>query len=383
MKQSESTSDEAFRELSPEHLSMLRDGSGIDDATISARGYRTITESKHLRELGFSRSQCNVPGLLLPVYTTDGGNSLAVYRPDLPRVMENKRKRNPDGSFKTRVIKYEIPKDAGIRLDCPPVCRPMLAAPSIRLWVTEGQKKADALAGQGLCAIALLGVWNFKGKNEFGATTFLADWDYIALEGREICIVFDSDVMLKHEVRKALERLIEHLQRKKAQVTAVYLPAANGQKVGVDDYLLTHTVANLEGLIDAPRPQPQPAPPTVELLDCAPAVIRKPLTLVNGRAYAAVWPFVRITETEARDKDGNIIKYDEPRVSTGQRLLILRDEGMTFGDGGLEPMGNLGMEVHLPEIPLIDRLWSSPAIKAYQSQVRPVPADVFNRLVVM
>ena len=366
--------------LSPEHLVMLRDGSGIAEAVILARGYRTITDPQELRTLGFASNQCLVPTLLLPVHTTDGGNSLYTHRPDLPRIVENRRKRNPDGSFKTGVIKYELPKDAGIRLDCPPNCRAMLANPAIRLWVTEGIKKADALASHLLCALALLGVWNFKGKNEFGATVFLADWDYIALKGREICIVFDSDVMRKPAVRKALDRLIEHLHRKGALVRAVYLPAADGGKIGVDDYLLNHSAADLEGLIDAPRPQPQPAPPQVELLDCAPPVIHRPLALVNGRAYAAIWPYVSVTVTEAFDNEGNIIKYEEPKTHTEQRLLILRDDAMTFGGDGFEPMKNLGMEVSLPEIPPNDRLWSSAAVKAYRAGVRPALADVFNRI---
>src|SRR5439155_25397616 len=129
---------------------------------------------------------------------------------------------------------------------------------AIPLWVTEGQKKADSLASRSACAVALLGVWNFKGQNPFGGTTFLNDWDYIALENRNVRIVFDSDVMAKPAVRKALERLTEHLQRKTAHVSAVYLPTESGKKVGVDDYFVAgHTIADLEGCIEGPRPQPQ------------------------------------------------------------------------------------------------------------------------------
>ena len=117
----------------------------------------------------------------------------------------------------------------------------MLADPSIPLWITEGQKKADALASHGLCSIALFGVAGFKGKNVFGGVTFLADWDYVALNDRRVLIVFDSDVMTKGEVRQMLLRLTEHLQRKKAHVGAVYLPSGGDEKVGVDDYLLSHT----------------------------------------------------------------------------------------------------------------------------------------------
>jgi hypothetical protein len=45
--------------------------------------------------------QRRVPGLLLPLHTTDGGPGPAIYRPDNPRVVENRRKRLPDGTHLT------------------------------------------------------------------------------------------------------------------------------------------------------------------------------------------------------------------------------------------------------------------------------------------
>lgn len=137
---------------------------------ILARGYRTITQGQDLRDLGFTASQSRVPGLLLPLWTADGDNGLCVYRPDNPRVMEDRKRRNPDRAYPCKELKYEVPKGSSTRLDCPPMCRRMLQDPSIPLWVTEGQKKADSLVSRGLCAIALLGVWNWRGRNEVGAS---------------------------------------------------------------------------------------------------------------------------------------------------------------------------------------------------------------------
>jgi hypothetical protein len=267
--------------LLPHHLDQLTQGSGISPDVIQERGYRSIEPLDGfsvLKRHGFSPAQAkNVPGLLLPLRTTDGQNGLMVYRPDKPRVKDG------------HAIKYEIPKNAGVRLDCPPRCQPMLQDPSIPLWITEGQKKADALASHDLCAIALLGVWGFKGKNFFGSAIFSADWDYIALKGREVRIVYDSDVMTNPSVQQALKRFIEHLQRKGAHVIAVYLPTEHRQKVAVDDYLLSHTVQDLEGLIEAPRPQPQPAAARVELLDDDSARLTRFLMLIDGHGYAASW----------------------------------------------------------------------------------------------
>ena len=61
--------------------------------------------------------------------------------------------------------------------------------------------------------------------------------------------------------------------------------------------------------------------------------------------------------------------------------MIFRDDTKTFGDGGFEPMKNLGLDVRLPEIPLNDRLWSATAVKAYRIGERPDPAKVFSQIV--
>ena len=45
-----------------------------------------------------------------------------------------------------------------------------------------------------------------------------------------------------------------------------YLPSADGRKVGVDDYLLTHTLADLEHLLEAPRPLRRGSIPAVQAL---------------------------------------------------------------------------------------------------------------------
>ncbi|MDQ3754021.1 MAG: DUF3854 domain-containing protein [Acidobacteriota bacterium] len=366
-------------QLSDRHLKMLRDESGISNEVIAARGYRTVTNEKELIPLGFSTVQRRTPGLLIPGYAPDGSNSFNSFRPDAARVMENRRRRNPDGSFKQRVIKYETPSDSGLRVDCPPVCFEQIKDPNIPFWTTEGAKKADALASRGLCAISLNGVWGFKGKNEFGGVTFLADWDYIALKGRDVRIVFDSDVMQKPEVRKALDRLTEHLRRKGAHVSPVYLPGGRESKIGIDDYLLTHGVDELEALVDAPRPQAQAAQPVIELLDHAPLVLRRPLSLTGNYAYAAIWPHVKSTVTETIDKDGNIVKHKPPVVKHEQRLCIVRSDGMIFGSGAND-MADLGLDIHLDEIPPNEKLWSAPGVKAFLSNKRPAPGEVFNQI---
>ena len=243
--------------LNPNHLAMLIDGSGISPQVIAARGYRSINNIDDLHRHGFANlHRKNVPGFLIPVHTPDRSQPFAVYRPDNPRVIEEKDKgKLPDGTYPCKTNKYEMPKGESMRLDCPPVCAENMGDPSVTLWITEGPKKADALASRGLCAVALLGVWNWRGRNSVGGKALLADFHDIAIEGRDIRIVFDSDVTTNAQVDKARSELAEVLKRKKAHVSVVtLLPDPSGGKVGIDDYFVQGgTVASLEALASSQR----------------------------------------------------------------------------------------------------------------------------------
>jgi hypothetical protein len=136
-----------------------------------------------------------VPALLIPIHNVGGEIALYQTRADEPRIVDGK------------AVKYETPLGSRMTIDVPPSVRHQLGDPSIPLWITEGIRKADAAVSAGLCCIALLGVWAWRGRNEQGGKTALADWESIALNGRVVYIAFDSDVMTKPEVAKALERL--------------------------------------------------------------------------------------------------------------------------------------------------------------------------------
>ncbi len=215
---------------------MLCEDSGISDAAIAARGYFTATDPADLLELGFAPSQCKtaqIPGLVIPIFGPDGGNSLYQYRPDNSRVeIQRNRPMLPDGTRPNKVIKYETLQGAKLRIDCPPICRSKLADVSARLFVTEGIKKADALASRGECAIGLLGVWNWRDKQ--GP---LPDWEYVPLKGRLVYIAYDNDVSTKSSVYQAIVRLKRFLESRGAIVKIIYLPRNDGEKLGIDDFL--------------------------------------------------------------------------------------------------------------------------------------------------
>jgi hypothetical protein len=182
--------------LSDDHKKMLLEDSGLTPDAVEARDYRTVEKKAELKRRGFSDKQCNVPGLLIPIYSPAGGIANYQYRPDLPRISK-------DG----KAVKYETPSGTRMVLDVHPFGREMLSDPTVPLFITEGIKKGDALVSRKLCAVALLGVWSWRGRNDEGGLTALAEWEYIALNEREVYIVFDSDVMLKPGVHEALRRV--------------------------------------------------------------------------------------------------------------------------------------------------------------------------------
>ncbi|HEX8197590.1 MAG TPA: DUF3854 domain-containing protein [Pyrinomonadaceae bacterium] len=352
--------------LSEKHLEMLEIESAISAEVIQARGYRTVSDKKELAALGFAKSQQLTPGLLLPVYAPDGSNGLYQFRPNAPRADK-----------KGKLIKYETPAGAAMRLDCPAICRASIKDPSIPLWITEGIKKGDSLASHGFCAVALLGVWNFKGENEFGGVTLLADFDYIALKNRKVRICFDSDIMQKPEVRKAMERLTEHLERKGAICSAVYLPETGAGKTGVDDFLAKHSPPELEKLVTLPKPAAMPAPPVFEFLEAPPETMRRPLSIIGGHAFAATWLFVKKIISESLDDNGNIIKHNPPKETFSREMFVMRDDGTLFGPGQKDSIESLGFEVSLSDAVPENRLLAAKAVTAFRNNYKPDAIDVF------
>jgi hypothetical protein len=167
-----------------------------------------------------------------------------------------------------------------------------------------------------------------------------------AWKGRDVRIVFDSDVMTKPQVQAALRTLTQVLQAKGSHVTAVYLPPdKEGGKQGVDDYLAHgRTVADLERLVTAPRPAPKAAQARVTLLDDEPEVMRQPIALIDGRAYAALWASVEVEMTETTTSSGDIRRHDPPIVLHERRLFVVRDDGRVFGEGADAPLEDRGGE---------------------------------------
>ncbi len=218
--------------LLPQHEAMLA-ASGVCPDVAAERGYQSITVKARLKALGFSEKQQIVPTLLVPIHSVFGGVALNHHRPDEPRISDKTGK----------PCKYEFPAGSRMAIDVHPSLLERIRNPRVPLFITEGVKKADSAISLGLCCIALIGTWNWRGTNERGGKTALPDWESIALKGyrdapRQVYICYDSDVMLKPEVHQALVRLSAFLKKRGASVAYIYLPhGEDGSKVGLDDYL--------------------------------------------------------------------------------------------------------------------------------------------------
>src|SRR5215210_4582294 len=99
-------------DLEQHHKRMLIEESGIAPEVVEARGYRTVWKKADLKRLGFSESQWNVPGLLVPVYSPSGEIATYQHRPDEPRV-------GKDG----KPVKYETPGGTKMAFDVHPSAR--------------------------------------------------------------------------------------------------------------------------------------------------------------------------------------------------------------------------------------------------------------------
>jgi hypothetical protein len=129
---------------------------------------------------------------------------------------------------------------------------------------------------------------------------------------------------------------------------------------------------------------PEAAPVgTVRLLDAAPLTVRRPLCLIDGRAYAAAWVQMERSVSQSVVA-GAVVKHDPPLVTIEDVLLIVTSDGTLYADGGApgaRPLAELGLLVRLPSTPPPGRGWSGAGVKRFLAGGRPAPAEVFARVV--
>lgn len=223
----------------PHHLADLR-RSGLNDATISDCGFRS--ESNYIRLamiLGWQKWPKRMgAALVIPFHGPNGENGYCRLKADTARKDRNGKQ-----------IKYESPRGHRNRIFIPPGTLAHLNEPTTELLITEGEKKSAKSDQEGFRCIGLVGVFGWKdGKSEL----LLPELEQIVWRGRQVRIVFDSDLAEKPEVQDAECRLAAQLKTLGANVRVVRLPSgAGGLKVGLDDFLISHGALELRRLLDA------------------------------------------------------------------------------------------------------------------------------------
>jgi hypothetical protein len=161
-----------------------------------------------------------------------------------------------------------------------------------------------------------------------------------------------------------------------------------GKALGLEPKNITEAVGSRWAEVKTERRKQKDTPPareaaSVELLDSAPDVLRRPLCLIGGHAFAACWLYARTTVTQGVDESGAPVTYDPPLVTHVPVLVIIRNDGQAFSDGpvpGAAPLAELGVEVRLPSPVLPGKGWSGAGVKRFLKGERAGVTDVFKRL---
>lgn len=126
--------------------------------------------------------------------------------------------------------------------------RKMAENVSIPLVITEGELKASSATKQGIPTIGLGGVWSFKSNRQ--QVSLLPMLREITWKERRVIICYDSDAVTNPDVVMAENHLARVLTEEGADVFIARIPfGEGGAKVGIDDYLLTHSIEEFKTLL--------------------------------------------------------------------------------------------------------------------------------------
>src|SRR5215213_4832243 len=297
----------------------ITEESAIDPAVALERGYYLEKKKRGLEQLGFKRSQQRTPAIVIPRFSPSGESIPPQIKPDEPRIEEANGKR--------RAIKYETPAGSEARLSTPPRVRTLMRDPATALFVTEGDKKADALASAGEAVIALQGVECWRSRK---------DWEHVALYGREVIVAFDADAMVNPHVQRAIQSLAAFLHERGAVVRYLNWPERyRGTKTSVDDYLAAGgTIQELQSwLVEHPNEDDLPVGTLLseveeEKIDWLweRRIPYRKLTMLDGDP--AHGKSVIVAELAARVTTGRGMPLHTGKVEAGGVLLLAAEDGV-------------------------------------------------------
>lgn len=202
----------------------------------------TEAEAKTLRYEAYTAedaSKLSIPaffaGFKLPYFDLEG----RVTKFWRYRYLEN-TKTGFDALTDKKPLRYAQPKKSLNELYIPPVggtnWSVIAKDPSIPLIITEGELKAACATKHGHPTIGLGGVWCFKSNAE--RMPMLPMFREFVWKNRIVYICYDSDAVTNHMVMQAENALARELMLMGAEPMIVRLPELEGEKTGLDDYIV-------------------------------------------------------------------------------------------------------------------------------------------------
>lgn len=205
--------------------------SGLGSKDFTKLGLEVLTRDETDDYVGEPRASYRIP------YFNLVGKKISYSR---VRFLENKR-----GKFSTGTgsFRYSQPPNSHPHVYFPPYLnwKKIAGDPTIKILITEGEKKAIVACKHDVVCIALGGVYAFKSSKRLW--DLIPELQEIVWKDREVEICFDADVMYKAEVRQALSVLAFTLTQEQGpkDINFVFLDAETaGPKTGLDDYLKEH-----------------------------------------------------------------------------------------------------------------------------------------------
>ena len=231
--------------------------SGIPAAAASYAGFAVVPSARALHA-----DYEDAPALLIP-YVDPWAGGPVVYQNGSGakpfgriRYLDGAPVRANSNPFKpAKVQRYAQPAGSGVHAYFPAargVAWAKIAADGAHpLLIVEGEKKALSATLHGFATIGLGGVHNF-----YSGGTLLPELERIIWKGRPVYICFDSDAAHNPQIQAAEAKLATELSMHRGAVLhLVRLPnLANGEKQGVDDFLLLEGPDKFDKLLaSAPR----------------------------------------------------------------------------------------------------------------------------------
>lgn len=230
------------------------------------------------------------------------------------------------------------------------------------LIITEGEKKAAAATKAGLPTIGLGGVWSFQSKKH--GIAFLDGLEQFDWK-RVVYIVFDSDASANKDVRMAANRLSHLLTERGAEVYLGYLPAL-ADKVGLDDYLLTHTPKELEAWLE--KLQPVEASRALHDMNELVTYVMDPGVVVVNETGQQLSPGA--FRDHAFATHSYTVRIEKPDGSVGMRTLRTAKEWLQWP--GRAQVRRLVYEPGEPEVVNGDlNLWPGYSVEPQKGDIRP------------